>query len=161
MMLYEVLLALNLRAELVRVMALSEECADMCDRDAQFYHSDESDDERMDEPRDGDISYRLGFEPLKVWGDEMVEKYDLVNRIGWNHLGPMQWIRHPRDSQLEIAYLAVSLELLIDVLRLTCKKYGNEASMATKYSSAAIIVSVPSLQQRLRMLKIQTKGLST
>ncbi|KAG9571687.1 hypothetical protein KCU97_g15840, partial [Aureobasidium melanogenum] len=146
MMLYEVLLALNLRAELIRVMDMSEECADIRDHDAQFYHSDESDesdDERMNEPCDGDIFYRLGFEPMKI-SDGMIENHDLVDKIGWERLGPMLWIRHPRDSQLEMAYLA----------------YGNEAFMAIKYSSAAIVVSVPSLQQRLRMFGNQAVGLS-
>jgi hypothetical protein len=32
-------------------------------------------------------------------------------------------------------------------------QYGNEASMATKYSKAAIVISVPSLQLRLQMLE--------
>lgn len=115
MMLYEVLLALNLRAELIRVMDLSEECADMRDHDAQFYDSDKSDDERMHEPCDGDTFYRLGFEPMKI-SDEMIENYDLVDKIGWERLGPMLWIRRPRDSQLEMAYLAVSVELVANAL---------------------------------------------
>lgn len=153
MMIYEVLLALNLRTELVRVMDLSKECADMRVHDAQFYHSDESDDERMEQPRGGDVFYRLGFEPIKIWGDEMVEKYDLVNKIGWNHLGFMQWIRHPRDSRLVIAYLAVSPELMIDVPRLTCKKYGNEASMATKYSSLLSLLALPPFNRGFVCLK--------
>ncbi|KAH0335327.1 hypothetical protein KCU81_g9046, partial [Aureobasidium melanogenum] len=143
MMLYEVLLALNLRAELVRVMDLSEEYADMRDRDAQFHNSDASDNESCD-GASGDTFYQLGFEPMKI-SDEMIENYDLVEKIGWDRLGPVLWIRHPRDSQLEMAYLA----------------YGNEASMVTKYSSAAIVVSVPTLQQRLRMLANNAMGLST
>ncbi|CAD0094426.1 unnamed protein product, partial [Aureobasidium mustum] len=110
MMLYEVLLALNLRAELIRVMDLPEEAAAKREFDAYCRDSDQSDDESMDEPCDGDTFYQLGFEAM----------------------------------QLEFAYLA----------------YGNNASMATKYSRAAIVVSIPSLQQRLRMLGNQNKGLS-
>jgi len=33
------------------------------------------------------------------------------------------------------------------------EKYGNEASMATKYSQAAIVVKIPSMQLRLQMLE--------
>lgn len=108
MMLYEVLLALNLRAELIRVMDLSEECADMRDRDAQFHDSDVSDDDEPYDGASGDTFYRLEFELVKI-SDEMIENYDLMEKIGWNRLGPVLWIRHPRDSQLEMAYLAVSL----------------------------------------------------
>ncbi|KAH0368867.1 hypothetical protein KCU65_g3789, partial [Aureobasidium melanogenum] len=146
MMLYEVLLALNLRAEWVRVMDLSEECDKMREINVENYDSDDSALEQMNELCDGasgDTFYRLGFEPMKI-SDEMIEKYDLVEKIGWNRLGPVLWIRHPRDSQLEMAYLA----------------YGNEASMATKYSSAAIVVSVPSWEQRSRMLGNKAAALS-
>ncbi|KAG9552016.1 hypothetical protein KCU71_g8999, partial [Aureobasidium melanogenum] len=118
-MLYEVLLALNLRAELIRVMDLSGECDEMRENNAQDYDSDESALEQMNELCDGEDS-------------------------AWERLGPVEWIRRPRYSQLEMAYL-------------TC---GNEVSMATKYSSAAIVVSVPSLQQRIRMFGNQAVGLS-
>ncbi|KAG9628967.1 hypothetical protein KCU95_g3237, partial [Aureobasidium melanogenum] len=145
MMLYEVLLALNLRAELIRVMDLSEECDEMRENNAQDYDSDDSALERMNELCDGEGTfYQLGFEPMEV-SDEIREKCDLITDSAWEHLGPVQWIRRPRYSQLEMAYLA----------------YGNEVSMATKYSSAAIVVSVPSLQQRIRMFGNQAVGLST
>jgi hypothetical protein len=112
MMLYEVLLALNLRAEFIRVMDLSGECAEIRTNDrANDYDpcgSEDSDDEIVAVPRDEDTFYRLGFEAMEI-SDNMIEKSDLRDGMpGWNRLGPVKWIRHPQDSQLEIAHLAVS-----------------------------------------------------
>ncbi|KAH0292486.1 hypothetical protein KCU62_g1893, partial [Aureobasidium sp. EXF-3399] len=137
MMLYEALLALNLRTELIRVMDLSEVCAELRanEYDGNDYEDDE-DDRLAFQSSKNDIFYRPGFEAMKI-SDRMVEEHELRNGMpGWDRLGPVKWIRHPRDSQLEIAHLA----------------YGNEASMATKYSQAAIVVSVPALQLRLQVL---------
>lgn len=116
MMLYEVLLALNLRAELIRVMDLPEEAAAKREFDAYCRDSDQSDDESMYEPCDGDTFYQLGFQAMQVWDDEMTEENEFLEKIGWDRLGPVQWVRQPRHSELEVAYLAVSLELVIDVL---------------------------------------------
>jgi hypothetical protein len=110
MMLYEVLLALNLRAEFIRIMDLSRECtkirANLAYRDE--YDSESSDDEVAAAPSDEDTFYRLGFGAMKI-SDDMIEESDLQDGMpGWNRLGPVKWIRHPQDSQLEIAHLAVS-----------------------------------------------------
>ncbi|KAI4729404.1 hypothetical protein E4T49_02837 [Aureobasidium sp. EXF-10728] len=124
---HRITLTYNL-AEFIRVMDLSDECAEIRMNFSDRY---DSDDESVFFPSDEDTFYRLGFEPMEV-SSNMLEKYDIENGMpGWERLGPVKWVRRPRDSQLEIAYLA--------------------ASMATKYSSAAIVVSVPSLQQRLHM----------
>jgi hypothetical protein len=112
MMLYEVLLALNLRAEFIRVMDLSAECAEIRANDRSNNHdpcgSEDSEDEMVAVPRDEDTFYRLGFEAMEI-SDNMIEKSELRDGMpGWNRLGPVKWIRHPQDSQLEIAHLAVS-----------------------------------------------------
>jgi hypothetical protein len=110
MMLYEVLLALNLRAEFIRIMDLSKECtkirANLAYRNE--YDSESSDDEVAAVPSDEDTFYRLGFETMRI-SDDMIEESDLQDGMpGWNRLGPVKWIRRPQDSQLEIAHLAVS-----------------------------------------------------
>jgi hypothetical protein len=106
MMLYEALLSSNLRAEFIRVMDLSMECAEF--RAMQDHDSDDNDNEMASRPSDRDIFYRLGFEPMKT-SEEMMEKHDLMKGMpGWDRLGPVKWIRHPQDSQLEIVHLAVS-----------------------------------------------------
>lgn len=109
MMLYEALLALNLRAEFIRVMDLSEVCAEIRANSYDGYDSEDDEDYRAAlEPSENDIFYRHGFEAMEI-SDKMVEKYDLRNGMpGWDRLGPVNWIRQPRDSQLEIAHLAVS-----------------------------------------------------
>jgi hypothetical protein len=113
MMLYEALLALNLRAEFIRVMDLSAECAEF--RVMQDNDSDDSENEMASRPSDRDIFYRLGFEPMEI-SDEMIEKHDLMKGMpGWDRLGPVKWIRHPQDSQLEIAHLAVCFVSVIDM----------------------------------------------
>ena len=109
MMLYEALLASNLRAEFIRVMDLSEVCAEIR---ANEYHrndyEDDEDDRLAFQPSENDIFYRPGFEAMEI-SDRMVEKHELRNGMpGWERLGPVKWIRHPQDSQLEIAHLAVS-----------------------------------------------------
>jgi hypothetical protein len=105
MMLYEILLALDLRAESIRVMDLSEECVEIR---ANLGEDSDVDDEMTGVPRDEDTFYRLGFEAMKI-SDDMIEKNDLqFGMPGWDRLGPVKWIRHPQDSQLEIAHLAVS-----------------------------------------------------
>ncbi|KAI4722346.1 hypothetical protein E4T48_01286 [Aureobasidium sp. EXF-10727] len=110
MMLYETLLGLHLRAEFIRVMDLSEECAEIRMNFSDRY---DSDDESVFFPSDEDTFYRLGFEPMEV-SSNMLEKYDIENGMpGWERLGPVKWVRRPRDSQLEIAYLAVGLKLLL------------------------------------------------
>ena len=107
MMLYEGLLALNLRAEFIRVMDLSAECAEF--RVMQDNDSDDSENEMASLASNRDKFYRLGFEPMEI-SDEMIEKHDLMKGMpGWDRLGPVKWIRHPQDCQLEIAHLAVSL----------------------------------------------------
>lgn len=109
MMLYEALLALNLRAEFIRVMDLSQVCADI--RANEYHVNDyevDEDDRLAFQPSENDIFYRPGFEAMEI-SDRMVEKHELRNGMpGWARLGPVKWIRHPRDSQLEIAHLAVS-----------------------------------------------------
>jgi hypothetical protein len=108
MMLYEVLLALDLRAEFIRVMDLSEECVEIR---ANLGEDSDVDEEMIGVPRDEDTFYRLGFEAMKI-SDDMIEKNDLqFGMPGWDRLGPVKWIRHPQDSQLEIAHLAVSSTL--------------------------------------------------
>lgn len=113
MMLYEALLALNLRAEFIRVMDLSEVCAEIrATSYANSYdpHCDlkDEDDEEAFQHSENDIFYRHGFEAMEI-SDRMIEQYELRDGMpGWDRLGPVQWIRHPGDSQLEIAHLAVS-----------------------------------------------------
>lgn len=109
MMLYEALLALNLRAEFIRVMDFSQVCAEIRANSYDANDYDDSEDERMAlQPSENDIFYRHGFEAMEI-SDKMIETYDLRNGMpGWDCLGPVEWIRHPRDSQLEIAHLAVS-----------------------------------------------------
>jgi hypothetical protein len=108
MMLCEVLLALNFRAEFIRVMDLSTECAEVRANYYDPYDGEDHDDEMAAVPRDEDAFYRLGFEAMEI-SDNMIEKSDLRDGMpGWNRLGPVKWIRHPQDSQLEIAHLAVS-----------------------------------------------------
>jgi hypothetical protein len=107
MMLYEVLLALNLRAEFVRVMDLSKECAE-----ARANMDEESVD-------DAGIFYRTGFQAMEI-PDTIIEQHELLYGMPgweeWNRLGPVTWIRHPRDSQLEVAHLAVRPSLVVDML---------------------------------------------
>lgn len=103
MMLYEALLALNLRADFIRVMDFSKDCAGIR---ANTYNDEYAEmASRIGGP---DIFYRAGFEAMEI-ADLMIETDDLRNGMpGWDRLGPVEWIRHPRDSQLEIAHLAVS-----------------------------------------------------
>jgi hypothetical protein len=102
MMLYEVLLALNLRAEFIRIMDLSKENRTYRNE----YVSEDSDDEVAAVPSDTDTFYRLGFEEMEI-SDDMIENLQ-DGMPGWSRLGPVKWIRHPQDSQLEVAHLAVS-----------------------------------------------------
>jgi hypothetical protein len=106
------LLALNLRAEFVRVMDLSKECVEIRANDrANNYDpcgSEDIDDEMTAVPRNQDTFYRLGFEAMEI-SDYIIEESDLRDGMpGWNRLGPVKWIRYPQDSQLEIAHLTVS-----------------------------------------------------
>jgi hypothetical protein len=107
MMLYEVLLALDLRAEFVRVMDLSKECAE-----ARANMDEKSVD-------DAGIFHRTGFQAMEV-SDTIIEQHELLYGMPgweeWNRLGPVTWIRHPRDSQLEVAHLAVRPSLVVDML---------------------------------------------
>jgi hypothetical protein len=102
MMLYEVLLALNLRAEFIRIMDLSKENRTYRNE----YVSEDSDGEVAAVPSDTDTFYRLGFEEMEI-SDDMIENLQ-DGMPGWSRLGPVKWIRHPQDSQLEVAHLAVS-----------------------------------------------------
>ncbi|THW48999.1 hypothetical protein D6C85_01435 [Aureobasidium pullulans] len=131
MMLYEALLASGLGFELIRIMDFSDEL----DNFEEYSDGKDMDDSEKD-PFEKNVFYRSGFEPMQVL-DSMIERSDINQGLpGWTRLGHVKWIRRPRDLQLEMAYLA----------------YGNEATMTTKYSSAAIIVNVPSLQHRLQVL---------
>ncbi|THV99086.1 hypothetical protein D6D27_01152 [Aureobasidium pullulans] len=131
MMLYEALLASGLGIEFIRIMDFSDEL----DGFEEYSDGKDMDDSGKD-PFEKNVFYRSGFEPMQVL-DSMIERSDINQGLpGWTRLGHVKWIRRPRDLQLEMAYLA----------------YGNEANITTKYSSAAIIVNVPSLQHRLQVL---------
>ncbi|KAH0411230.1 hypothetical protein KCU90_g19011, partial [Aureobasidium melanogenum] len=68
----------------------------------------------------------------------------------------IQWVAFYSDCSHEVQEVTAGHRIALTYNL----KYGNEVSMATKYSSAAIVVSVPSLQQRIRMFGNQAVGLS-
>jgi hypothetical protein len=93
MMLYEALLALNIKFDFMRVMHLAGE-----------------DEKNL---------YQTGFEPRRVL-DEMIQAEEFREGLyGWERLGRVNWLRRPRETQLELTYLAVSLWQIFSVCNLT------------------------------------------
>ncbi|KAI5205462.1 hypothetical protein E4T39_02975 [Aureobasidium subglaciale] len=112
MMVYETLLRLGLGGEFIRVMDLTEELTKYRTEQSMYNRStyDDSDSD-TDAVPGADMFYRSGFEPMTVSDSRPLQTYDLLDGLpGWERLGDVQWIRHPRNLQMEVAYMATVWE---------------------------------------------------